>query len=171
MSDGFVARYDPHRNRGRLAPGEGAFLPCTFWLADNVHLLGREAEAAKLYERLLAVQRRGLDFRGIRSAKRDNCRQLPAGLHARRPGKHGAATFRLALVQRTPGPRVECVQTVNFDIASGNINLSVHRLPYWQLQRIRARPGSLFAANPCINISCVITTFFIAPKIRCNRGV
>ena len=38
-----------------LPPGEGAFLPCTFWLADNLHLMGREAEARRLFERLLGL--------------------------------------------------------------------------------------------------------------------
>jgi GH15 family glucan-1,4-alpha-glucosidase len=55
MSDGFVARYIPHQSVDGLPAGEGVFLPCTFWLADNLHLLGREGEARKLFERLLAL--------------------------------------------------------------------------------------------------------------------
>jgi GH15 family glucan-1,4-alpha-glucosidase len=31
------------------------FLACTFWLADNYWLLGRQAEARKLFERLLTL--------------------------------------------------------------------------------------------------------------------
>lgn len=36
-----------------LPQGEGAFLPCSFWLVDIYVLMGRLAEAEKLFERLL----------------------------------------------------------------------------------------------------------------------
>ena len=36
MRDGFVARYDTHVTKDGLPPGEGVFLPCTFWYADNL---------------------------------------------------------------------------------------------------------------------------------------
>jgi GH15 family glucan-1,4-alpha-glucosidase len=39
-----------------LPPGEGAFLACTFWLADNYSLQGRREEAVKTFERLLALR-------------------------------------------------------------------------------------------------------------------
>jgi GH15 family glucan-1,4-alpha-glucosidase len=55
VADGFVARYIPHPSVDGLPVGEGAFLPCTFWLADNLHLLGREAEARSLFTRLLGL--------------------------------------------------------------------------------------------------------------------
>ena len=55
MSDGFVARYAPQQTIDGLPPGEGTFLPCTFWLADNLHLMGREAEARTLFRRLLGL--------------------------------------------------------------------------------------------------------------------
>jgi GH15 family glucan-1,4-alpha-glucosidase len=55
MSDGFVARYIPHESVDGLPSREGAFLPCTFWMADNLHLMGREAEARRLFERLLGL--------------------------------------------------------------------------------------------------------------------
>jgi hypothetical protein len=38
-----------------LSAGEGAFLPCSFWLADSWVLLGRRAEAEALFERLLQL--------------------------------------------------------------------------------------------------------------------
>ena len=38
-----------------LPPGEGAFLPCTFWLADNYVLQGRQKEAEEVFQRLLAL--------------------------------------------------------------------------------------------------------------------
>jgi GH15 family glucan-1,4-alpha-glucosidase len=56
MSDGFVARYQTLPHVDGLPPGEGAFLPCTFWLADNLALQGRYAEAREIFERLLAIR-------------------------------------------------------------------------------------------------------------------
>jgi GH15 family glucan-1,4-alpha-glucosidase len=57
--DGFVYRYT-HDEEGRsvdgLPPGEGAFLPCTFWLADNLALQGRQDEAEEIFERLLGLR-------------------------------------------------------------------------------------------------------------------
>jgi GH15 family glucan-1,4-alpha-glucosidase len=52
-NDGFVSRYTTVEEVDGLPPGEGAFLLCTFWLADNLHLLGREADARRIFERLL----------------------------------------------------------------------------------------------------------------------
>jgi GH15 family glucan-1,4-alpha-glucosidase len=56
LNDGFVHRYRTQESIDGLPPGEGAFLPCTFWLADNYLLQGRVAEARRLFERLLAVR-------------------------------------------------------------------------------------------------------------------
>ena len=55
-TDGFVARYPTVPEVDGLPPGEGAFLPCSFWLADNFALQGRHDEARALFERLLAVR-------------------------------------------------------------------------------------------------------------------
>jgi GH15 family glucan-1,4-alpha-glucosidase len=54
--DGFVRRYDTRVVRDGLPPGEGVFLPCSFWLADNLVLLNRREEARRLFERLLALR-------------------------------------------------------------------------------------------------------------------
>ena len=37
-----------------MPEGEGAFLACSFWLVDNYILQGRDAEARKLFDRLLS---------------------------------------------------------------------------------------------------------------------
>lgn len=56
LKDGFVQRYATHEGGvDGLPPGEGVFLPCTFWLADNYFLLGRVDEAKALFERLLTL--------------------------------------------------------------------------------------------------------------------
>ena len=58
VSDGFVLRYHPGESASvdGLPPGEGTFLPCSFWLTDCLHLLGRDADARRWFERLLSVK-------------------------------------------------------------------------------------------------------------------
>jgi GH15 family glucan-1,4-alpha-glucosidase len=54
---GFVLRYSPDQSQqvDGLPAGEGVFLPCTFWLADNYALAGRLDEARDVFERMLAI--------------------------------------------------------------------------------------------------------------------
>jgi len=54
--DGLVLRYSTATDVDALPAGEGAFLPCSFWLADNLVLSGRRAEGEALFERLLALR-------------------------------------------------------------------------------------------------------------------
>jgi GH15 family glucan-1,4-alpha-glucosidase len=56
MIDGFVARYLTEPEVDGLPAGEGAFLACSFWLADNYALVGRRADARALFERLLSLR-------------------------------------------------------------------------------------------------------------------
>jgi GH15 family glucan-1,4-alpha-glucosidase len=56
MREGFVQRYETERAQDGLPAGEGAFLACSFWLADNYTLMGREREAEQLLERLLGLR-------------------------------------------------------------------------------------------------------------------
>jgi GH15 family glucan-1,4-alpha-glucosidase len=59
MVDGLVARYaadEENVDVDGLPPGEGAFLPCTFWLADNLCLQGRFDEAREIFEHLLSLR-------------------------------------------------------------------------------------------------------------------
>jgi len=56
MHNGFVLRYDTGSAVDGLVGAEGAFLPCTCWLADCLALQGRDAEARELFERVLSVR-------------------------------------------------------------------------------------------------------------------
>ena len=54
--DGLVLRYSTQSGVDALPAGEGAFLPCSFWLADCYALTGRRAQAEALFERLLSLR-------------------------------------------------------------------------------------------------------------------
>ncbi len=57
MEDGFVLRYRTGEKSADGLPGrEGVFLPCSFWLANCLHALGRNDEAKRLFERLLTLR-------------------------------------------------------------------------------------------------------------------
>jgi Glucoamylase and related glycosyl hydrolases len=57
MWEGFVLRYRTKiSDVDGLPGGEGVFLPCSFWFADCLHLMGRKKEARELFERLLELR-------------------------------------------------------------------------------------------------------------------
>jgi len=57
LMQGFVLRYRPEEENVDGLPGdEGVFLPCSFWFAICLNLLGRKEEAHELFERLLTLQ-------------------------------------------------------------------------------------------------------------------
>ncbi|MGH9339434.1 MAG: glycoside hydrolase family 15 protein [Acidobacteriota bacterium] len=56
MRDDFVDRYVTIPDLDGLPPGEGSFLACTLWLADNYLLLGRYEHARRIFERVLSLQ-------------------------------------------------------------------------------------------------------------------
>jgi GH15 family glucan-1,4-alpha-glucosidase len=56
VKDGFVARYNNDPAIDGLPPGEGAFLACSFWLADNLALQDRHDEAREIFKHLLDIR-------------------------------------------------------------------------------------------------------------------
>ena len=59
LRGGFVERYradEENADIDGLPPGEGVFLPCSFWLAAVLAQQGRHDDAVELYERLLALR-------------------------------------------------------------------------------------------------------------------
>ena len=55
MYDGFVLRHDPRETPDQRQPTEGAFLACSFWLADAYVLAGEIDKAQALFDRVVGV--------------------------------------------------------------------------------------------------------------------
>jgi GH15 family glucan-1,4-alpha-glucosidase len=56
VQDGLVLRYRTEEHVDGLPGREGTFLPCSFWLASCLHLIGRTDDAKAMFERLLALR-------------------------------------------------------------------------------------------------------------------
>jgi GH15 family glucan-1,4-alpha-glucosidase len=57
MHHGFLRRYDTGSpDADGVAGDEGAFIPCTFWLADAYAQDGQRAEARRIFERMLEIR-------------------------------------------------------------------------------------------------------------------
>jgi len=53
-----VHRYHPHESSDvdGLPPGEGTFLPCSFWLVECLDRIGRGGDARRLFDQLLTLR-------------------------------------------------------------------------------------------------------------------
>jgi GH15 family glucan-1,4-alpha-glucosidase len=76
--DGFVSRYNTDPDVDGLPPGEASFLLCSFWLVDNLILVGRHDDARRLFERLLSVRNDvGLLAEGYDTGRRRQAGNFP----------------------------------------------------------------------------------------------
>jgi GH15 family glucan-1,4-alpha-glucosidase len=75
MQDGLVQRYPTETGEDGLSPGEGSFVPCSYWLVDNYVLAGRVDAAHALFERLLSLA----NDVGLLSEEYDGKRRYPLG--------------------------------------------------------------------------------------------
>jgi GH15 family glucan-1,4-alpha-glucosidase len=55
MPGGLVLRYNTAKASDGLPPGEGVFLACSFWMVRALQLQGRDADAKRLFERVLSL--------------------------------------------------------------------------------------------------------------------
>ncbi len=111
--DGLVLRYRTEGGIDGLPAGEGFFLPCSFWLADNWALQGRYAEAEALFERLLTLRNDvGLLSEEYDLREKARARQYAAGADACRARQHGAQSFpaRRTLGASQPSRRGGCAR-------------------------------------------------------------
>jgi hypothetical protein len=89
LHNGFVLRYDTAATEDGLPPGEGAFLPASFWLADAYVMIGRIADAQRLFDRLVGLCNDvGLLAEEYDVRRSALARQFPAGILTHRAGEY-----------------------------------------------------------------------------------
>lgn len=99
---GLVRRYSTEGPSVDGLPGdEGAFLACSFWLADALHLTGRSKEARTLFERLLTVR----NDVGLLAEEYDPVSGRQLGNFPQAFSHVGLVNTALALSQDEPGGR------------------------------------------------------------------
>ena len=88
-----MLRYRPETDGAvdGLPPGEGVFLPCSFWLADVLALQGKLDEARELFERLLDL--------------RNDVGLLVGGVRPGRAAASSATSRRRSRISRSSAPR------------------------------------------------------------------
>jgi GH15 family glucan-1,4-alpha-glucosidase len=108
--DGFLLRYRPENDGGvdGLPGQEGVFLACTFWLADALYGIGREADARALFERLLDLRSDlGLlseEYDPIAGRQLGNTPQAFSHVGLVNTARHLSGSHPADLEPRTPGP-------------------------------------------------------------------
>ena len=104
MVDGLVSRYDSAAGVDGLPPGEGAFLACSFWFADNLVCWAAARRRARFRAAPVVAQRCRLAVGRIRRREKP-ARQFSAGVFAHRADQYRAYLLRTG--QASPGKRHE----------------------------------------------------------------
>jgi GH15 family glucan-1,4-alpha-glucosidase len=103
VENGFVGRYSQDPAVDGLPHGEGTFLPCSFWLADNYELQGRHADAVRMFERLLNIR----NDVGLLSEEYDPTAKRLLGNFPQAFSHVGLVNSALNLTGRSSGPTKE----------------------------------------------------------------
>ena len=101
--DGFVLRYraaEAHLVDG-LEGGEGAFLACSFWMADCLNMIGRHDDARQLFQRLLTLR----NDLGLLAEEYDVQAGRQAGNFPQAFSHVALVNVALNLIRPTPGQR------------------------------------------------------------------
>ena len=124
--DGLVRRYVPDDELDGMPGGEGVFLACSFWLVDNLALMGRGEEATALFERLLGFcNDLGLIAEEYDPAAGPDARQLPAGVLAH-PLVNSAHNLGTA---RGPAPERAAAAARAREMSAGSASLEAFQKP------------------------------------------
>src|SRR6185312_3495858 len=160
--DGFVARYRTESNVDGLPPGEGAFLPCSFWLADNYAMQGRMREMSAFWPR--NTTRVPSDWWGIshRLFRISRC-SAPRSISAARPR---SATARVRSLRRRS--RRDVARGASYDGASENVSGLSARWPRssWG----RARPTRRWSRSGPSNGKNISSATISAATSTCPTG-
>jgi len=104
LCDGaFVRRYRTEEVDDGLPGDEGSFLACSFWLIDNLALMGREAEARALYEQVLDIA----NDVGLIAEQYDPVEKRQLGNFPQAFSHVGVVNSALNLARRPDGPSTE----------------------------------------------------------------
>jgi GH15 family glucan-1,4-alpha-glucosidase len=109
VRDGLVQRYPAEEadHIDGLPPGDGAFLACSFWLADCYALMGREEESRRLFERLLSLR----NDVGLLSEEYDPAARRLIGNFPQAFSHVGLINAALSLTPRQPSPALDRART------------------------------------------------------------
>ncbi|HEY0779660.1 MAG TPA: glycoside hydrolase family 15 protein [Gemmatirosa sp.] len=140
---GFVRRYETGKTDDGLPGGEGAFLACSFWLAENYVLLGRPDEARALYGRLLGL----CNDVGLLSEEYDADAGRLVGNFPQAFSHLGLVGTAFALAGAAPGLGLDGEGTVGGSVAPGAMDAAAVGATPVRAAAVRSGGGDANAAD------------------------